>query len=495
MPNILDILKYIQQRHLIQQQEAQSQLQQGLAAATPGETYGQLGLSPDILKKALGRVPTSDEIARPMTAKDVMDKKVQVFLSTADPGVIQSLAATSAATAAGAPSALYTPTGIATGAKTNEVEANTALATAKGTQKSKIAAAIAASSAQASQNQTLASAVEAGRKAFVTLGPDVKSAYGLKTLFGQTPEQLQNGEVSAALDTIEKREALKATADPNHPLNQFFRSIGVDPAAGMGLLGMGAGQLLVSRIDMLSRLSIIGAEKESALEKGNIDAATDVAKKFGVSVNEVLNQWNMINNGKQPNTTLGRALQQGMIMNMQAGIVDAASKGDPDAVRVSQIAAAIPKLANDPTALKEMDASLRTNTAKLLLKLRGVPTPSPDDAAAMDKYNRAVQALTTMMSSFGTESLIGPIGKNIQFNQAPISPNVPADQTGGLLAPGGTGLLGAPGAPSGSANIAQPGPATGGGGLTPQQQQAAQQLISILGLPPNGQPLAPSPQP
>lgn len=492
MPNILDILRYIQQRHLIQQQQAQSQFQQSLAGATPGETYGQLGLSPDILKKALGRVPTSDEIARPMTAKDVMDKKVQEMLSTASPDLIKTLATTTAATQAGAPSALYTPTGVTTSAKTNEVEAGTSLAIAQGTQKSKLQAAIYGSQAQAAQNQTLADAVAAGGKAFVNLPTEVKGTYGLKTLFGQTPEQLQNGEVSAALDTIEKREALKATADPNHPLNQFFRSIGVDPAAGMGLLGMGAGQLLVSRIDMLSRLSIIGAEKESALEKGNIDAATDVAKKFGVSVNEVLNQWNMINQGKQPNTTLGRALQQGMIMNMQAGIVDAASKGDPDAARIAQMAAAVPKLANDPTALKEMDSALRTNTAKLLLKLRGVPTPSPDDAAGMDKYNRLVQALTTTLSSFGTS---GWISKDINFQPAPTAPTVPADQTGtGLLTPPG-GALAPQATPTGSANIAQPGATPGASGLTPQQQAAAQQLMSILGLQNFNQPAVPTPQP
>lgn len=485
----IELMQLMNQQAAQANAKAQSQLAANLEIAQPGETFGQLGLSPRVLKRALGRVPKSTELVKDLTAKDVLDQKVQAYLASAPPDEIDALAATKAATEAGAPTGLYTGKGIATGAKANEVQATTALETAKGVQKSQIAGAIAQSQAQASQNQTLADAVDAGRKAWTGLSSDTQKAIGFKTLFGTTAEQFQNGEVSAALDTAMKREALKATADPNHPLNKFFRQSGIDPAAGIGALGMGAGQLLAQYMERVTRFTVANVERETALEKGNVDAATDVAKKFGVSTSEVLKQWDMINSGKTPTTTFGKALQQGILMNIQAGVVDAATKGDPDAQRLAKVLDVVPKLANDPTALKQYDAAARTQEAKLLIKLQGIPTPAPTDAKGTELYNEAVSQMSTMLSSFGTDAILGIFGKSIQFNQPPA-----VQGAGAQDATAAPGLINPAPPTAPGAAPAVPG-AGSAGGLTPQQQAAAKQLFDVLGLSPTGQPTVPSPQP
>lgn len=353
MAGAIQLMQLIQGIKARQQQTAQQHLENSLTLAQPGTTFGQLGLSEKDLKRALGRAPKPDEIAKVLTPDEVMRKQQLDLLQHATPEQLNVLSATSLATKAGAPAGLYTQQGFADTAGANAAEAKTQRKISESTGTTKVKTAQVSAQNQLKTQQTIGQAIDEGIKAW---GSDLtgkqKSLIGQKTLFGQTGQEFTEQNVSSMLKAQIQREALKSTVDPSHPANKFWRELGMDPAAGIAMLGMGGESLINARLQMLTSLSINRQERETALQKADAEVAADIGKKFGVPAHTVMRELNNMDAGKPPTTGLGQALRQSMVMNYNAILTEGAIKNNPKVQELEGMTALFQKFGDNPDVLK-----------------------------------------------------------------------------------------------------------------------------------------------
>lgn len=377
---------------------AQQRLKNALDIAQPGTTFGQLGLGDKDLKRTLGRVPKGDEVAKVLTPEYVMQQRQLDLLSNAPPDLVNTLAATTLFTKAGAPSAVYTAKGGVDVGKANEAAAGTRRAIEEGTSKAQIAKATSEAQAGAAQAGLVADAVNEGVKAWSKFSPMSKSLIGQKAALGTTESETIGSEVSTQLKTALQREALKATVDPSHPANALFKSLGIAPQAGIAFLGMGAEQLLNVRAELFLRLSTAEAEKETALQKADAEVAGEMGKKLGVSASSVMREFKNLEAGKAPNSDLGKAIQAGIGAVRDASIAKAIEEGDPTVQALSALQQGALKLGEDPKLLEVYSKAINRRTAEMMLRQRGVERPL--DPQQLSLYNKTADDLAKTLSTF-----------------------------------------------------------------------------------------------
>lgn len=466
MGDAIRLMSIVQQMKAQRQQTAQQHLENALSIAQPGTTFQQLGLSEKDLKRALGRAPKPDEIAKALTPQEVMRKQQLNLLQNATPEQLNVLSATSLATGAGAPAGLYTQQGFADTAGANAAAAKTQRKINESTSGTKVKTAQISAGNELKTQQTVSQAIDEGMKAWTSeFTGQQKSLIGQKTLFGQTGQEFTEQNVGSMLKTQIQREALKSVVDPTHPANKFWRQIGMDPAAGVAMIGLGAQSLIDTRLRLLATLQANQSERETAIQKADAEVAAEMGKKFGISAHSALREMNNLDAGKPPTTPFGAAFQQGLLMNYKATLNEAAIKGDPVISQLQALSQGALKLAGKNDELKNYTAVVNREAAETILRQRGIEPPL--DPQGRETYNQAVQQITNQLSTFDKK------GKH-WWSDFGFIPNGAGSQS--LAIPQGMAI---PGAQQSSTAGAKP-DTLDMSNVPPQQQAAMEGFIKAL---------------
>jgi hypothetical protein len=431
--NALAILQMLQQMKQQKLQQAQLRLENLLNAAPAGTTFGQLGLGEKDLKRVLGRVPAPNEVAKVLTPDEIMRKARIDFLNHAPSDVINSLAMTTEATKAGAPSAVYTRKGFQDVGKFNESEAATSRQISESTSSERVKQAQLGAKNSTVSTQLLGDQIDAAFESWKGLDKATQTQIAQKNVLGQTAAEAQANEVSQNLKTQIQKTALKAVVNPDPSMQRFWSSLGISPASGIALLGLGGEGLLNARAQMLASLAVGNKEAENLILRSDLSVSAELAKKFGVSSSAMLGQMRMLEQGKEPTSDLGKGIQAGLRMSMDAAVADAAQKGDPEYNRLIEMMQAATKFTDNPSMLQNYMQLINRQKAIITMHQKGV-SRSVTDKFQQAQYDATVDQLAKSYGlSFKKKSFWSGLFSNITGSgQVSLTP------PGGTMLPIGT---------------------------------------------------------
>jgi hypothetical protein len=320
-----------------------------LDLAQPGQTAGQIGLTPGLSKRALGRELASTDVVKPHTAQSRADEAESTFLDAvknnpsllenAKPGDLLTLGASIFGSRVGQPG-ITTPKAIRTRAETSEIST--------GVEKTKV-------TTQGAVARSISQRVEEGIRAMDAAPEEARAALGQNLAYGTTASNLMSDELKARLAAEATKRGIQFTADPNnHPLGKEFRKLGIDPIAAVAAIGTGS----LGFLDNVARLSIIHAQSSadygSALRSAQAAWAGRLSESIGgkLSPQTIISVMDRRMAGKPPLTDGSGALAErlisdGMEMAYRAAVSKATQEGDPTLGAFKEIVSAAGNIKDD----------------------------------------------------------------------------------------------------------------------------------------------------
>jgi hypothetical protein len=362
-----------------------------LDLAKPGQTAGEIGLTPSLSKRAFGREYQPGEIVVQDTAQAANDRAELAFLDAvknnpaalenAKPGDLLSLGASIFANKQGTPG-MSTPGALKTRAATSEVAAGTEQTKAK---------------TQGAISKSVFDRVQDGIKAMDLAPQEARSALGQNLAYGTTTSALMADDMKARLAAEATKRGIQFVADPqNHPLGAEFRKLGVDPVAAVAAIGTGS----LGFLDNVARLSLIHAESNaaygSALRAAQAKWATGLSESMGgkLSPQTIIAVMDRRMEGKPPLTGSGataeRLIDNGMEMAYRAAVAKATAEGDPTLGAFKEIVSAAGNIKDDKR-FKDVAGEYRRRAGVMMQSIAVGPRPleaGPQQAAWDDAANK-----------------------------------------------------------------------------------------------------------
>lgn len=346
-----------------------------LDLALPGQTAGQIGMTPQMSKRALGRELAPTDVVKPDTAEAANDRAELAFLDavknnpqaleTAKPGDLLTIGASIFGRKQGM-AGIQTPQAIKTQAETAGTKADTA-------------------KVQAGTQQNIAKSVSQRVMDGITAmdqAPDIaRQALGQNLAYGTTASQLLSDEMKARMAAEATKKGIQFMADPTgHPLGAEFRKLGIDPVAAVAAIGTGS----LGFLDNVARLSLIHAESNaaygSALRTAQASWATRLSESMGgkLSPQTIIAVMDRRMEGKPPLTGPGtvaeRLIDNGMEMAYRAAVAKATQDGDPTLGAFKEIVSAAGNIKDD-TRYKEIAGEYRRRAGVLMQTQAVGPRP------------------------------------------------------------------------------------------------------------------------